>query len=40
MKMEETSKIFKRKILDRIKYLTNHGKHLEASALYNKYFKL
>ena len=40
MRMKETSKIFKRKILDRIKYLTNHGKHLEASALYNKYFKL
>ena len=40
MKMKETSKIFKRKILDKIKYLTNHGKHLEASALYNKYFKL
>jgi len=38
--MVETSKIFKRKILNRIKYLTNHGKHLEASALYNKYFKL
>ena len=38
--MEETSKFFKRKILDRIKYLTNHGKHLEASALYKKYFEL
>ena len=37
--MEETSKVFKRKILDRIKYLTNNGKHLEASALYNKFFK-
>ena len=40
MMMEETSKVFKRKILDRIKYLTNHGKHLEASALYNKFFKV
>ena len=40
MRMKETSKIFKRKILDRIKYLTNHGKHLEASALYNKFFKV
>ena len=38
--MEETSKTFKRKILSKIKYLTNHGKHLEASALYNKYFKV
>ena len=38
--MEETSKVFKRKILDRIKYLTNNGKHLEASALYNKFFKV
>ena len=37
--MEESSKVFKRKILDRIKYLTNQGKHLEASALYNKFFK-
>ena len=37
--MEESSKIFKRKILDRIKYLTNNGKHLEASALYKKYFE-
>ena len=38
--MEESSKLFKRKILDRIKYLTNQGKHLEASALYNKFFKV
>ena len=38
--MEESSKVFKRKILDRIKYLTNQGKHLEASALYNKFFKV
>ena len=37
--MEESSKLFKKKILDRIRYLTNHGKHFEASALYNKYFK-
>jgi len=39
MKMEESSKTFKRKILERIKLLTNSGKHLEASALYNKFFK-
>ena len=38
--MEESSKVFKRKILERIKYLTNHGKHLEASALCNKFFKV
>jgi len=38
--MKETSKTFRLKILDRIKYLTNHGKHLEAFALYNKYFKV
>ena len=37
--MEETSKSFKRKILSRIRELTNQGKHLEASALYVKYFK-
>jgi len=36
--MEVTSKVFKKKILDRIKLLTNSGKHLEASALYKKYF--
>tara|TARA_B100001109_G_scaffold200407_1_gene167070 strand:- start:84 stop:200 length:117 start_codon:yes stop_codon:yes gene_type:complete len=38
--MGESSKAFKMKILNRIKYLTNHGKHLEASALYKKYFEL
>jgi len=37
--MEESSKTFKRKILYKIKELSNQGKHLEASALYNKYFK-
>ena len=37
--MEESSKAFKRKILSRIRELTNQGKHLEASALYMKYFK-
>jgi len=31
---------FKRKILSRIKELTNQGKHVEASALYNKYLNL
>ena len=36
--MEKTSKNFKLHILKRIKYLTNNGKHLEASALYNRYF--
>jgi hypothetical protein len=39
MKMETSTIHFKRKILARIKELTNQGKHLEASALYNKYFK-
>jgi hypothetical protein len=37
--MEESSKTFKRKMLYKIKELSNQGKHLEASALYNKYFK-
>tara|TARA_B100000902_G_scaffold100495_1_gene102837 strand:- start:190 stop:306 length:117 start_codon:yes stop_codon:yes gene_type:complete len=37
--MEESSKVFRAKILNRIKYLTNHGKHIEASALYKKYFE-
>jgi hypothetical protein len=35
---EESSTEFKRKILQRVKELTNHGKHLEASALFSKYF--
>jgi hypothetical protein len=35
---EEYSISFKRKILQRIKDLTNQGKHLEAQQLYQKYF--
>jgi hypothetical protein len=35
---EEFSINFKRKILQRIKDLTNHGKHIEANQLYKKYF--
>jgi hypothetical protein len=35
---EESSINFKRKILQRIKDLTNHGKHVEANQLYQKYF--
>jgi hypothetical protein len=35
---EEFSINFKRKILKKIKDLTNHGKHLEASKLFNQYF--
>ena len=35
---EEYSINFRRKILQRIKDLTNHGKHVEASQLYQKYF--
>ncbi len=35
---EEFSINFKRKILQRIKDLTNHGKHVEAQQLYTKYF--
>jgi hypothetical protein len=34
----ESSINFKRKILQKIKDLTNHGKHLEASKLFDKYF--
>jgi len=37
--MEESSKEFKRKILYKIKELTNQGKHVEAQALYVKYIK-
>jgi hypothetical protein len=35
---EESSINFKRKILQKVKDLTNHGKHLEASKLFDKYF--
>ena len=35
---EEYSISFKRKILQRVKDLTNHGKHIEAQKLYQKYF--
>ena len=35
---EESSIKFKAKILKIIKDLTNHGKHLEANQLYQKYF--
>ena len=35
---EEFSINFKRKILQRIKDLTNHGKHVEAQQLYERYF--
>ena len=35
---EEFSTNFKRKILKIVKDLTNHGKHKEASELFNKYF--
>jgi hypothetical protein len=35
---EEFSINFKRKILQRIKDLTNSGKHLEANELYQRYF--
>jgi hypothetical protein len=35
---EESSTNFKRKMLKVIKDLTNHGKHLEANQLYQKYF--
>jgi hypothetical protein len=34
----ESSTRFKAKILKIVKDLTNHGKHLEASKLFNKYF--
>jgi len=34
----ETSTNFKRKILIRVKELTDQGRHQEASLLFNKYF--
>jgi hypothetical protein len=36
---EESSINFKRKILQRIRDLTNHGKHVEAQQLFTKYFE-
>jgi hypothetical protein len=35
---DESSINFKRKMLKVIKDLTNHGKHVEANQLYQKYF--
>ena len=34
----EFSTEFKKKILDEVKKLTNHGKHKEANELFNTYF--
>jgi len=34
------SQDFKNKILEEIKRLTNEGKHIEASSLFNAYFEL
>ena len=38
--MKETSKStnFNKKVLERVRELTNQGKHAEASALFNKIF--
>ena len=35
---EESSTEFKKKILDAVRELTNKGRHVEASQLYQKYF--
>jgi hypothetical protein len=35
---EESSTEFKKKILEEVKKLTNHGKHKEASELFDIYF--
>jgi hypothetical protein len=35
---EGSSPEFKKKILEEVKKLTNHGKHKEASELFNIYF--
>ncbi len=34
------SQDFKNKILEEVKRLTNEGKHIEASSLFNAYFEL
>jgi hypothetical protein len=35
---EEFSIEFKRKIIEEVRKLTNHGKHKEASELFERYF--
>jgi hypothetical protein len=38
MENENSSTNFKKKILEEVKKLTNHGKHKESSELFNIYF--
>ena len=38
MENENSSTNFKRKILQKVKDLTNHGKHMESSKLFNTHF--
>ena len=38
--MKTKEQIFKTKILDEVKRLTNTGQHVKASKLFNKYFQI
>jgi hypothetical protein len=38
--MKTKEEIFKTKVLEQVKQLTNSGQHVKASKLFNKYFKI
>jgi hypothetical protein len=38
--MKTESQIFKTKIIEQVKRLTNTGQHVKASKLFNKYFQI
>jgi len=38
--MKTKEQIFKTKVLEQVKQLTNTGQHVKASKLFNKYFQI
>ena len=38
--MKTKEQIFKTKVVDQVKQLTNSGQHVKASKLFNKYFSI
>ena len=38
--MKTNEQIFKTKVLEQVKQLTNTGQHVKASKLFNKYFQI
>ena len=38
--MKSKEQIFKTKVLEQVKQLTNSGQHVKASKLFNKYFSI